>query len=92
MRSTYYHPYEYFVNDLYGNAMIKVLLLFHRNLNVLLYVLYQIIDKIYVKVVAQNDADLSCINLNINVLKCFTKAQHLKTLISSLIEDKSVQF
>ena len=51
-------------------------------LNVLIYILYQILNKIKVKVViAQNDTDLSCINLNINVLKFFTKAQHFKTLI-----------
>ena len=37
--------------------------------------MYKIINKIYVKVViAQNDTDLSCIKLDINVSKCFTKA------------------
>ena len=47
----------------------------------------------YVKVlIAQNDTDLSCIKLDINVSKCFTKAQHLLTLILSLIQDKSVSF
>ena len=51
-------------------------------LNVLIYILYQMLNKIKVKVViAQNDTDFSCFNLNINVLKFFTKAQHFKTLI-----------
>ena len=66
--------------------MANDLLLFHGNLNVLLHVLYKIINKIYAKVViAQNDTHLSCIQLDINVSKCFTKAQHFETLISSLI-------
>ena len=78
---------------LHRNAMAKVLSLFHGNLNALLHVLYKIINKIYVKVViAQNDTDLSCIKLDINVSKCFTKAQHFETLTSSLIQDKSVSF
>ena len=83
MKSTYYQPYEYFLlKILYRNAVENVLSLFHENLNVLLYILYKIINKIYIKVIiAQNDTDLSCINLNINVLKCFTKAQYFKTLI-----------
>ena len=64
--------------------MRKVLSLFHGNLNVLLYVLYKIINKICVKTkIAQNDTDLSCIKLDITVSKCFTKAQHFETLISS---------
>ena len=42
-----------------------------------------IINKTYVKVViAQNDTDFSCIKFDINVSKCFTKAQHFETLIS----------
>ena len=62
----------------------KVLSLFYGNLNVLLYVLYKIIKKKHVKTeIAQNDTDLSCIKLDINVSKCFTKAQHFETLISS---------
>ena len=62
----------------------KVLSLFYGNLNVLLYVLYKIIKKKNVKTeIAQNDTDLSCIKLDINVSKCFTKAQHFETLISS---------
>ena len=73
--------------------MTKVLSLFHGNLNVLLHVLYKIINKIYVKVViAQNGTDLSCIKLDINASKCFTKEQHFETLISSLMQDKSVPF
>ena len=78
-------------NILYRNAMTKVLSLFHGNLNILLCVLYRIINKISVKVIlAQIDTDLSCININVS--KCFTKAQHFETLISGLIQDKSVSF
>ena len=45
-----------------------VTLLFYGNLNVLLYVLYKIINKMYVKTeIAQNDTDMSCIKLDINV-------------------------
>ena len=62
------------------------LLIFHGNLNVLLHVLYKIINKICVKTkIAQNDTDLPCIKLDITVSKCFTKAQYFETLISSLI-------
>ena len=39
-------------------------------------------------VIAQNDTDLSCIKFDINVSKCFTKARHFETLISSLIQNK----
>ena len=35
--------------------------------------------------IAQNDTDLSCVKLDISVSKCFTKAQHFESLISSLI-------
>ena len=36
----------------------------------------------YVKTkIAQNDTDLFCVKLDINVLKCFTKVQHFETLI-----------
>ena len=42
--------------------------------------------------VSQNDTDLFCIKLHINASKCFTKAQHFETLVSSLIQDKSVSF
>ena len=64
-------------------------MLFHGNLNVLFSVLYKIINKICVKTeIAQNDTDLSCIKLDTNVSKCFTKAQHFETLISSLIQNK----
>ena len=53
--------------------------------------MYKIINKICVKVIiAHNDTDLSRIKLDINVSKCFTKAQHFETLISSLILEKSV--
>ena len=53
----------------------------------------QNINIMHVKaVIAQNDIDLSCIKLDINVSKCFTKAQHSETLISSLMQDKSVSF
>ena len=52
-----------------------------------------LINKIYVKTeIAQNDADLSCIKLDINVLKCCAFVKHLETLISSLIQDKSASF
>ena len=37
-------------------------------------------------------ADLSCIKPNINVSKCFAKAQHFETLMQSLIQDRSVSF
>ena len=76
-------------NTIYQN----VLLLFLENLNVLLHVLYKIKNKIHVKTeIAQNDTDLSCVKLDINVIKCCTKAQHFETLISNLIQDKSVSF
>ena len=53
--------------------MTKVLSLFHGNLNVLLHVMYKIINKIYVKVVIEeNGTDLSCLKLHINASKCFT--------------------
>ena len=41
---------------------------------------------------AENATDLFCIKLDINVSKCFTKVQHFETLISSLIQNKSVSF
>ena len=57
------------------------------------HVLYKIINKTHAKVIiAQNNTDLSCIELDIHVSKCFTKAQHFETLISSLIQDVSVSF
>ena len=47
----------------------------------------------YVKVViAQNDTDLSCIKLYINVSKCCAFVKHFETFILSLIQDKSVSF
>ena len=71
----------------------NVLSLFHGNLNVLLHVLYKIINRIYVKTeIAQNDTDLFCIKLDINVSKCWAFVKHFETLISSLIQDKSVSF
>ena len=67
------------------NTFVKIIcieMLFHGNLNVLLYVLYKIINKIYVKTeIAQNDTDMSCIKLDINVSKYFTKAQHFETTL-----------
>ena len=73
--------------------MTKVLWLFHGNSNVLLHVLYKIINKIFGKTeLAKNDTDLSCIKFDINVSKSFTKAQNFETFISSLIHDKSVSF
>ena len=46
----------------------------------------QIINKIFVKTeIAQNDTDLSCLQLDINVSKCCAFAKHFETLISSLI-------
>ena len=49
--------------------------------------------KIHVKVViTQNDTDLSCIKLDINVSKFCAFVKHFETLISSLIQDKSVSF
>ena len=72
------------------NTILKVLSLFHGNLNALLHVLYKIKHKINVKTkIAQN---LSYVKLDINVLKCFTKGQNFVTLISSLIQDKSASF
>ena len=54
---------------------------------------YKIINKVYVKTeIAQNDTDLSCLQLDINVSKCCAFVKHFKTLISSLIQDKSVSF
>ena len=41
---------------------------------------------------AQNDNDLSCIKLDINVSKCCAFVKHFETVISSLIQDKSVSF
>ena len=71
----------------------KVLSLFHGNLSALLHVQDIIINKINVKVViAQNDTDLSCIKLGINVLKYCVFVKHFLTLISSLTVDKSVPF
>ena len=81
------------LNMLRRNAMVKVLSLIHGNLNILSHVLYKIINKMCVKaIIAQNDTDLSCIKLDINVSKCFAFVKHFETLISSLIEDKSVSF
>ena len=75
------------------NTISKSLSLFHGNLIILLHVLDIIINKIYVKIViAQNDTDLSCIKLYINVLKCYAFVNHFKTLILRLIPDKSVSF
>ena len=42
--------------------------------------------------IAQNDTDLSCLQLHINVSKCCAFVKHFETLISSLIQDKSVSF
>ena len=39
--------------------------------------------------IAQNDTDLSCIKLCINVSKCCAFAKHFETLILGLIQDKS---
>ena len=74
VKFTYYRPNQYFCeNNLYRNAIRKVLSLFHGNLNVLLHVLYKIINKICAKVViAQKDSVLFCIKLDINVSKCST--------------------
>ena len=75
------------------NTISKSLSLFHGNLSTLLHVLDIMINKIYVKVViTQNDTDLSCIKLYINVLKCCAFVKHFKTLILRLIQDKSVSF
>ena len=75
------------------NTISKSLSLFYGNLSILLHVLDITINKIYVKVViAQNDTDLSCIKLYINVLKCCAFVKHFKTLILKLIQDKSVSF
>ena len=84
IKFTYYSPNQSFCeNNLYKNAIREVLSLFHGNLNVLLHVLYKIINKMYVKAeITQNDTDLSCIKLDIYVSKCFRKAQHFETLIS----------
>ena len=35
--------------------------------------------------IAQNDTDLSCIKLDINVSKCFTKAQHFESHAATAI-------
>ena len=73
------------------NTLSKSFILFHGNLNVLLHVLYKIINKMYEKTkIAQNDTDLSCIKLDINVSKCYAFVKYFETLISSLIHDKSV--
>ena len=54
---TYYRPNQSFCeNNVYRNVTRKVLSLFHGNLNVLLHVLYKIINKMYVKAeIAQNN-------------------------------------
>ena len=63
------------------NTISKSFILFHVNLNVLLHVLYKIINKMYVKTeIAQNDTDLSCIKLDINVSKCYAFVKHFETL------------
>ena len=71
-----------FVKINYRNAIRKVLLLFHGNLNVLLYVLHKIINKIHGKTeIAQNDTDLSCKKCDItfqNVLQKYSIAQFAK--------------
>ena len=62
-------------------------------LNVLLHVLYKIINKMCAKVViAQNNTDLPCTKLDINVSKSCAFVKHFETLISSLIQDISVSF
>ena len=67
------------------STISKCLLLFHGNLSVLLHVLHKIKNKINVKTqIAQNNTDLSCIKLDINVSKCCAFVKHFKTLISSL--------
>ena len=54
---------------------------------------YKIINKICVKTeIAQNDTDLSCLQLDINVSKCCAFVKHFQTMISSLIQDKLVSF
>ena len=40
-------------------------------------------------IIAQNDTDLSCIKLDINVSKCFTKVQHG---LISMFETLQLQF
>ena len=50
-------------------------------------------NKIHVKTeIAQNDTDFSCIKLNINVSKGCAFVKHFETVISSLIQGKSVSF
>ena len=64
----------------------KILSLFHGNLNFPLKVLYKIKNKTNVKAeIAQNDTDLSCIKLDINVSKCCAFVKHFETLILSVI-------
>ena len=54
--------------------------------------MYKIKHKIYVKPeIAQNDIDLSCIKLDINVSKGCAFVKHFETSIS-FIQDKSVSF
>ena len=78
-----------FTQKCYGKSFIAI----PGKFKCLLYVLYKIINKMDVKVViAQNDTDLSCIKLDVNVLKCCAFVKHFETLILSLIQEKSVSF
>ena len=71
------------------NTISKSFIAIPKKFKFFLHVLHKIINKTYVKAkIAQNDIHLTSINLVFNVSKCFTKAQHFETLISSLIQDK----
>ena len=75
------------------NTISKSFIAIPWKFNVLLHVLYKIINKICVKTeIAENDTDLSCLQLDINVSKCCAFVKHFETLISSLKQDKSVSF
>ena len=75
------------------NTISKSFITISWKFRVLLHVLYKVINKIDVKTeIAQNDTDLSCIKLDISVSKCCVFVKHFETVISSLIQYKSVSF